>query len=193
MKKLLIVLLLSGLVFGPLSAQVFTIGPKFGLSQANVEVTEGYEKDESKMGYHLGIFARINTPIIFIQPEVLYTNTGGSFNDDSFHYDVDFDRLDVPVMVGFKFAGIFRLQAGPIASYMLNSEMSTNDPSLSTLVPPKEDFTFGYQAGLGLDIGNLLVDLKYEGPLSNSVNEFAQVPTDQRQNQLILSLGFKLF
>jgi hypothetical protein len=144
MKKLLIVLLLSGLAYGPLSAQVFTLGPKFGLSQANVKVFEGYEKDESKMGYHLGLFARINTPIIFIQPELLYTNTGGSFSDDSFNYDVDFDRLDVPLMIGFKFAGIFRLQAGPIASYMLNSDMSTNDPGISNLVPPKEDFTFGY-------------------------------------------------
>ncbi|MEX2513105.1 MAG: outer membrane beta-barrel protein [Cyclobacteriaceae bacterium] len=193
MKKLLIVLLLSGLAFGPLSAQVFTMGPKFGLSQANVEVSDGYKKDHSKMGYHLGVFARINTPIIFIQPEVLYTNTGGSFTDDSFNYDVDFDRLDVPLMVGIKLAGIFRLQAGPIASYMLNSDMSTNDPSISTLVPPKEEFTIGYQAGLGLDIGNFLMDLKYEGPLSNSVDQFAQVPTDQRQNQLILSLGFNLF
>ncbi|MFC4874779.1 porin family protein [Negadavirga shengliensis] len=193
MKKLLIILSLTLLAAGPVSAQFLSVGPKFGISQGDVRVTDGFQGEDSKMGYHLGAFARINLPIIFIQPEVLYTNTGGSFSGNTFNYDVSFDRLDVPVMVGINFAGIFRLQAGPIASYMLNSDIRSSDSGQGNIIPPTEDFTFGYQAGLGLDIGNFLMDLKYEGGLTNSVNGFSQVPTDQRQNQLILSLGFRLF
>ena len=193
MKNLAITILLTGLFLGEVSGQVLSVGPKFGVSQGDVHVTDGFRGEESKMGYHLGLFARINLPIIFLQPEVLYTNTGGSFSNNSFNYDVNFDRLDIPVMVGMKLGGLFRFQAGPVASYVLNSDMVARNGTRSGIVPPKEDFTFGYQAGVGIDIGNFLLDLKYEGALTNSINNFAQVPTDQRQNQLIVSMGFRLF
>lgn len=193
MKNLFVVILLSLMAYGPLNAQVFSVGPKFGVSQGNVRVTDGFQGEDSQMGYHLGGFARINLPIIFLQPEVLYTNTGGSFSGTTFDYDVTFDRLDVPLMIGMKLGGVFRIQAGPIASYILNCDMETINGSQQSFIPPYEDFTFGYQAGLGLDIGNFLMDVKYEGGLTNSVSTFDRVQTDQRQNQFILSLGFKLF
>ncbi|WP_375585705.1 porin family protein [Cyclobacterium xiamenense] len=193
MKSLAIVLFLTGMLLGEVSGQVLSVGPKFGISQGEVHVTDGFRGDDSKMGYHLGAFARINLPIIFLQPEVLYTNTGGSFSNNTFNYDVSFDRLDIPVMIGMKLGGLFRIQAGPVASYVFNSDLVARNGSRSSIIPPKEDFTFGYQAGLGIDIGNFLLDLKYEGALTNTINTFAQVPTDQRQNQLILSMGFRLF
>jgi len=174
-------------------AQVFSVGPKFGISQGDVRVTDGFQGDESKIGYHVGAFARINLPVIFLQPEVIYTNTGGAFRDNTFQYDVTFNRLDVPVMVGVKLGSILRLQAGPIATYLLDSQITSSNAQQGTLIPPKEDFTFGYQAGIGLDIGNMIVDLKYEGGLTNSISSYTQLPTDQRQNQLVLSLGFRLF
>lgn len=194
MKKLLMFIVFA-VFFGLQSqAQIFTMGPKFGISQGDVRVFDGFQGEESKIGYHVGAFARINLPIIFIQPEVLYTNTGGSFSNNTFDYDVEFNRLDVPMMVGIKLGSVLRLQAGPVATYLLNGNLSSNDGSTTTkLIPPKEEFTFGYQAGIGLDIGNLVLDLKYEGGMTNSINGFAEVPTDQRQNQLILSMGFRLF
>ncbi|NHE59773.1 porin family protein [Cyclobacterium plantarum] len=191
MKKLFVILFLLG--FGQVNAQVLSIGPKFGVSQGDVKVMDGFKGEDSKMGYHVGAFARINLPVIFLQPEVLYTNTGGSFSNNTFNYDVNFDRLDVPLMVGMKLGGLFRIQAGPVASYLINGDMTADNGTRQKIIPPKEEFTFGYQAGVGLDIGNFLMDLKYEGGLTNSVNNFGQVPTDQRQNQLILSLGFNLF
>jgi hypothetical protein len=194
MKKLLMFIVFA-VFFGLQSqAQIFTMGPKFGISQGDVRVFDGFQGEESKIGYHVGAFARINLPIIFIQPEVLYTNTGGSFSNNTFDYDVEFNRLDVPMMVGIKLGSVLRLQAGPVATYLLNGNLSSNDGSTTTkLIPPKEEFTFGYQAGIGLDIGNLVLDLKYEGGMTNSINGYAEVPTDQRQNQLILSMGFRLF
>ncbi|WP_162343998.1 porin family protein [Cyclobacterium salsum] len=193
MKNLVIAILFSGLLLGEVKGQVFSIGPKFGVSQGDVHVTDGFQGEDSKMGYHLGAFARINLPIIFLQPEVLYTNTGGSFSDNSFNYDVSFDRLDIPLMIGVKLGGVLRLQAGPVASYLINGDMVADNGTRQKIIPPKEEFTYGYQAGVGVDIGNFLMDLKYEGALSNSVNTFPQVQTDQRQNQLIVSLGFRLF
>lgn len=194
MKKLVIFIVFAAFVSLQGHAQVFTLGPKFGVSQGDVSVSEGFRGEESKIGYHVGAFARINLPVIFIQPEVLYTNTGGSFSNNTFNYDVEFNRLDVPLMIGLKLGSVIRLQAGPVATYLLNGKMSADDGSTtSRLIPPKEEFTFGYQAGIGLDIGNLILDFKYEGGMTNAINGYAVVPTDQRQNQLILSMGFRLF
>lgn len=175
-------------------AQLFTLGPKFGVSQGDVRVTNGFKGEDSKIGYHVGAFARINLPIIYLQPELLYTNTGGSFSNNTFDYDVKFNRLDVPMLIGLKLGPLVSLQVGPVATYLLNGELTSTDGNTkSNLVPPKEDFTFGYQAGLALDIGNILLGLKYEGALSNSINVHPSVATDQRQNQLIFSMGFQLF
>ncbi|WP_158858583.1 porin family protein [Lunatibacter salilacus] len=194
MKKLVMFIAFATFVSLQGQAQIFTMGPKFGVSQGDVKVFEGFRGEDSKIGYHVGAFARINLPVVFIQPEVLYTNTGGSFSDNTFNYNVEFNRLDVPMMVGLKLGSVLRLQAGPVATYLLNGKMSSNDGgTTSRLIPPKEEFTFGYQAGIGLDIGNLVLDFKYEGGMTNAINSYAAVPTDQRQNQLILSMGFRLF
>ncbi len=185
--------LLMGLGTMQAHAQIFSIGPKFGISQGDIRVTNGFQGDQSKIGYHLGAFARINLPLLFFQPELLYTNTGGAFRDNTFQYDVTFNRLDIPMMVGIKAGSLFRLQAGPIATYLLDSKITSNDTQRSSMIPPKEDFTFGLQAGIGIDIGTLIVDLKYEGGLTNAISSHTQVATDQRQNQVILSMGFRLF
>ncbi len=183
-------------VVGTVSAQEFSIGPKVGLSQGNVEVNgDGFSKGNSKMGYHVGLFARLGGNALYLQPEVLYTNTGGEFKEvqgsDEVNYEVTFNRLDVPVLVGLKLANIFRIQAGPVASFMLNSEVAESVGNAS--LPSYKKSNLAYQAGIGLDIGNMILDLKYEGPLGNVSDEMAGFSTDQRQNQLILSLGIRLF
>jgi hypothetical protein len=56
-----------------------------------------------------------------------------------------------------------------------------------------KDATIGYQAGVGLDLWNLVIDAKYEGNLSTFGDELFGFPTDQNNNQWIVSVGFKLF
>jgi hypothetical protein len=183
-------------IVGTVSAQEFSIGPKVGLSQGNVEVNgNGFSKGNSKMGYHVGLFARLGGNALYLQPEVLYTNTGGEFKEvqgtDEVNYEVTFNRLDVPVLVGLKLGNTFRIQAGPVASFVVNSDV-TRDVGNAAL-PDYKKSTLAYQAGVGLDIGNMILDLKYEGPLGNVSDKVAGFSTDQRQNQLILSLGIRLF
>lgn len=194
--KNLFIAVIAFFAIGTVSAQEFSIGPKIGLSQGNVEVNgDGFSKGDSKLGYHVGLFARLGGNSIYLQPEVLYTNTGGEFNEmqgtDEVTYETTFNRLDVPVMVGLKIADFFRIQAGPVASFLLNSEV-TSDVNSGT-VPDYNSSTLGYQAGIGLDIGNMILDFKYEGPFSKNSESIIGFETDQRQNQLILSLGIRLF
>lgn len=191
--------LIAFFAIGTLSAQEFSVGPKIGLSQGNIAVDgDGFSKGESKLGYHFGLFARLGGNAIFLQPELLYTNTGGEFKEtpptqgaNEVSYEVTFNRLDVPIMVGLKLAHFFRVQAGPVASFLLNSEV-VQDVNSGEL-PDYNSSTVGYQAGIGVDVANMILDLKYEGPFGKNAERIAGFNTDQRQNQLILSLGIRLF
>lgn len=193
---IIILFLAQIFTLSPLLAQEFSIGPKIGVSKGNISVNGStFSSGNDKIGYHAGLFARLGGNHIFIQPEVLYTNTGGEFTstqgNNTVSYTAKFDKIDVPIMAGFKIAEFFRLQAGPTLAFILNSDLS----STSTL-PVKPDYnkaTIAYQAGIGFDIANLIVDLKYEGALGKLADTYVGLPTDQRQNQLILSLGIRLF
>ncbi len=194
--RILFIALFAFLMTGTVIAQEFSIGPKIGLSQGNVEVNgDGFSKGDSKLGYHVGLFARLGGNAIYLQPEVLYANTGGEFTqtqgNDEVNFKASFNRLDVPVLVGLKLADFFRIQAGPVASFILNSEVSQDVGNAN--LPDYNSSTLGYQAGIGLDVGNMILDLKYEGALGKVSESIAGFSTDQRQNQLILSLGIRLF
>src|SRR5690554_6905030 len=156
--RILFVALFAYLATGTVIAQEFSIGPKIGLSQGNVEVNgDGFSKGDSKLGYHVGLFARLGGNFIYLQPEVLYTNTGGEFKEafqgaGEVKYEATFNRLDVPVLVGLKFADFFRIQAGPVASFVLNSDVTQEGSNLSSsTLPDYKKSTLGYQAGIGID------------------------------------------
>lgn len=196
MKNFILTLLGLFLVFS-VNAQDFSIGPKIGVSQANISVSgDDFVSGDNNIGYHLGLFVRMGGSSIFIQPEFLYTNTGGSFvqkqtNGTDISIDANFNRVDIPFMFGFKLADFFRLQAGPVASILIDYRIED-----ALQVPMEVDYntsTIGYQAGIGLDIGNFILDLKYENSLGKISKSSTTFPTDQRQNQIILSAGFRLF
>lgn len=81
--------------------------------------------------------------------------------------------------------------AGPIASFNINSEIKDAIETVDDVEFKKS--TLGYQAGLGVDIGNLSVDAKYEGGLSSVTDNIGTFETDNRINQWVLSVGFKIF
>jgi hypothetical protein len=193
---LFVCFLLVSATFNQVKAQEFSIGPKIGVSQGNVQVNgSDFSTGDSKLGYHLGLFARLGGNSIYFQPEVLYTNTGGDFQSSqggsTVTYSASFSRVDVPIMFGFKIAQVFRIQAGPVMSFLLDSDLTTDGTGLTS--PDYNSATLGYQAGIGFDIGNMILDFKYEGPLGKHADSIAGLATDQRQNQLILSLGIRLF
>ena len=199
MKKLVFVLLfvLSSLV---VYAQNSGFGLKAGLSSTQVNFEGGQlVPNDAQMGYHLGVFARFGGIGFFVQPEVLFTQTSGSFRIETtsfptqspIEYEAKFNRLDVPVMAGFRVLKVIRVMAGPIASFNIDS--SLKDASNTVRAVDFKNATLGYQAGLGLDIGNLSVEGKYEGGLSNFTESIGTYTADNRLNQWVLSVGFKLF
>ena len=121
---------------------------------------------------------------------MLWTSTGGEIditrNGVNEVLDYQLNKIDVPVMAGLKM-GFFRLQAGPVASFLIDDEV--DGPVKVRL----NEAVYGYQAGIGLDISNMVIDIKYEGNLTKLGDRIDGLRVDQRNSQVLVSLGFKLF
>jgi len=212
MMKKLFVILLAVMISIPAISQL-KFGLKAGVSTTNLTMetlktltsgTTTYTVDaltEAKYGFHGGVFLRLTVFGFYIQPELLLatrsyeytvTNITNAQNPVSSIVKQNFNKLDIPVMVGFKI-GPLRLNAGPSASLLINSPKELIDsPDFETMY---SRMTIGYQAGIGVDIlKSLTFDLRYEGSLKKYQNQIENITgttfnLDDRANAFLLSLG----
>lgn len=121
-----------------------------------------------------GAFVRIGRKV-FIQPELLLSAKGGSFDIARMglatqKIDVKLTTLDIPLLVGVKF-GPFRLNAGPMASLTVsqneNLKAALGRYTTQTIDETLKKAVFGYQAGIGVTLVGINLDLRYEGNLSD--------------------------
>jgi opacity protein-like surface antigen len=210
MMKKSILIVLSAFIMFPAFSQV-KLGLKAGLSTTNLKMedvktlTSGetqYVVDaikEAKYGFHGGAFVRFSMLGFYVQPELLFA----SRTDEYTVADVDnpaseiikkqqFNQLDLPIMLGMKL-GPIRLNAGPSARLLINSPKDLiEDPDFKTRY---NNLTFGYQAGIGVDIiKRLTIDLRYEGSLQKYQTQIENVAgtkftLDDRPNAFLLSVG----
>jgi hypothetical protein len=191
------------LISGTAMAQVFSLGPRLGVSSSKVQVDEflsgerRLSEGDKVLGFHAGLYSRIQIPGIglYVQPEALFTSTGGKILIEEGGAvrmaEYTFNRLDVPVMVGVRFFRVLRINAGPTFNFLLSAREQIDDQTNSVMDDHNRS-TVGYQAGIGLDIWRFILDLKYEDSLSKFGNRMFGVPTDHRNPQFIFSLGFRL-
>lgn len=177
---------------------------EFKISKPGASVQDFFQNNSAnRTGYMLGTYARIGRKF-FIQPEVLLSSKGGTFeifkngSTTPVNVDVKFSQIDIPVLVGFKL-GPLRVNAGPMASLNVSQGSKLGDVlkeyTTQNINKTIEQATFGYQAGIGLDIRSFNIDLRYESGLSNisqlNLQNNAQFNTKVSLWQL--SLGFVLF
>lgn len=152
-------------------------GLRLGLSTSQLEaedfniVQNGTERfklalQDAQYGIHGGLVLQAKVGNILLQPEVLFNSNSANFTLDDFQNPGEvakkekYQYLDIPVMLGYRL-GFLRLHAGPVGHIFLSSTSNITD-----VEGFKEDFkglTLGWQGGLGLDIGPIAVDLRYEG------------------------------
>jgi hypothetical protein len=156
----------------------------------------------AKYGFHGGAFVRLTFFGVYIQPELLFstrtneytvTNVTNQASPVAYVAKQNFNKLDIPVMLGFKL-GPLRLNAGPTGSLLINSPKA-----IITNPDYKNNYnrmTIGYQAGLGFDLLNFLTfDLRYEGNLKKYQNQIqnlagtTKVNLDDRPNAFLFSVG----
>lgn len=131
-----------------------------------------------------------------MQPELLFSSSGGEIKvtDASMSLDetreLSFKKLEVPVLFGKKFAKVVRVNVGPSFNYLLKAESKVGSAAAIDVKNDYKNATVGYQAGVGLDLGPIVLDLKYGGSLSKLGDAVGGYNTDQRQSTWILALGF---
>ncbi len=208
MKKIALSIILTISTFTAFSQ--FHVGLRGGLSSSQVKINETVEgikitTGDQNYGYHLGFFSQIIIKKKFvIMPEVLFTSSGGQINLSNGTnlgeiWNLQYNRLDIPLNFGVKFLKIMRINAGPYAGILLGANADSGNIEQDVTENIK-NVVWGYQAGIGIDIWRILVDLKYEGSFETYHNNNVNVPgkeitysPDTRPNQWILSVGFRLF
>lgn len=203
------ILLLVFLVFCvAINAQI-KIGLKGGLSTFDIEPSslilidqnevEAFKLQvaDAKFGLHLGIFMQAIVGNFFVQPELIFnSNTvdyslqdlrgslGTSIRDENFQY------LDIPIMLGFRF-GPVRIGGGPVGHVFLNSTSDLYD--FQGYDQNFQRLTYGWQAGLGLDIWKLHLDFRYEGNFTRFGDHIVffgrNYSFDNAPSRMIASLG----
>jgi hypothetical protein len=203
MKKSALIVLLA-IVALPAFSQI-KFGIKAGASTNTVptyDISDGTNNIEAlkdaAFGFHAGAFLRITFAGLYLMPEVVFAST-------TYDYDVtvgsnpsevlkqQFNKLNIPLLVGFHL-GPVRINAGPSASILINSPAALiEDPNFTDLY---RSATFGYEAGLGVDLfKRLAIDLRYGGSLSKKFGESVNIGSqtfnlDDREPSFMLSLGF---
>lgn len=176
----------------------FTVGPKIGIHHSNFLSKDHSFGKDGIQGYQAGAFVRLGIFKTYIQPEVYYNFKSTSLVIDDnpasgatdFSGRLKFNNLDVPLLLGAKLldAKVFniRVYAGPMVSFLLKDENSVKNYN-----PENYDFKnkiWGGQAGIGVDIGNITLDFRYQSKLSR-ISSLLSGP----ESAIHLSAGLKLF
>lgn len=209
MKNLLFVLLFFGSILSA-NAQFLNWGVKGGINyNANGDLNVVAEEiiseplsSDQELGYHFGLLAEIKLPLfLYIRPELLYTHTESSYSiDDEEEARLKMDRIDIPVLLGFRVFKIGRFFFGPSFQYIMNSDLSAeNVDNIKNI--SYDDFNIAAQVGIGLNFGRFGTDIRWEAGLLDTqalyevddidFDDVANVGVDTDNMQFLLSVYWK--
>ena len=154
---------------------------------------------KSKTGFHAGVWTRFKIPVIglYLRPELIYTSLKSEYSsklipDNKATYD--FQKIDIPVLLGKKFLKILNVFAGPSFQYIIDGDF--NFESLGDIKTEADGLTVGVQLGAGVELGKLGLDIRWERAFSDKeseliINEGLPQRFDTRVNQIIVGLSYR--
>lgn len=160
----------AGLSTTSLNAQSFDVTNESGVEELRLALKD------AKYGLHGGLVIHYRNKGFIFQPEILFNtstaeyelsdlDTPGGRNDV---LEERFNYLDLPILLGLRL-GPLHLHGGPVGHVFLS-----HTSELTDIEGFQEDFdqlTLGYQLGIGLDIWNLAIDVRYEGNFTEYGNQ----------------------
>lgn len=161
------------------------------IGDAGQNITEGAE---GKTGYHFGFWGKLDFPKIYLRPELVYTKTKSTYAVDGNSNDYDVSKLDLPVLLGYKIIGPLHIFVGPAFQYTLSNDLGDLD-----VEDVENDFSVGLNVGVGVNLGKVGLDVRYERGFSENEAEFIgnnitdiSGRVDSRPSQVIFALSLKL-
>ena len=148
---------------------------------------------DGKTGFNIGVFGQLELPIIYLRPELVYTNAKSSYNVAGGSKDYEVSSLDLPILVGIHILGPMNIFAGPAFQYILS-----NDFQGFEVEDVKNNFTVGLNLGVGVNLGKLGLDVRWVRGFSENEARFigeniADISgkVDSRPNQFVFSASIK--
>lgn len=152
-KNILIVLLL---VSTASFAQHFELGAKAGANFSNFTGASNASdlKAKTYVGFHAGGFVSLFLGNSFaIQPEVLLSTQGAKIEDAGTNTDYKLTYINIPVMLKFRSAGGFYLEAGPQIGFKVNEKVDGTSEDFAKSTDLSIAGGLGYHSPIGLGIG----------------------------------------
>lgn len=148
-------------------------------------------KSVAKTGFHIGIFGSLDLLTFYLRPELQFSQSVSQFNSNE---TIALNKLEAPVLLGYKILGPLSIFAGPSFQYILKEKGT--DISLGDL---EENFTVGLQLGTRLKLGRFGLGIRFErGFTDNEVvilgNNDVDIAgrVDTRAKQWIISASYDL-
>ena len=164
------------LAFSGLSAQV-QFGIKAGLNISSLSFSNGVlgdgESKSSLTSFNGGLFASL--PIaesLFVQPEINYSGQGTSVSGPGESGSLNYDYLNVPVLIKYSHESGLFAETGPQAGFLLSAKGKSNGTSYD-VKDGTQSFDFSWALGLGYklkDLG-LGIDVRYNLGLTNTFKD----------------------
>ena len=182
-------------------------GLKIGLQRHNVVPLETISLESSAelvemsignidYGFHAGIYGRFKLLKLVWEPALLLNSQGITYlvkevNNETVEVKEYYQDLDLPLNIGVIILNTVKIHAGPVAHIHLNSTSELFDRQ--GYEQKFKNATFGYQAGVGLDIKKLRLSLNYEGNFNHYGDHISfegeSYTFTKSPARLILSLG----
>jgi len=169
-----IVFLFAIAVFSQFSmAQKIKFGIKAG---ANYSTITDNPESSNLTSFHAGAILELKTPIIGIQPEILYSSQGTKINGQE---DLKLNYISVPIVLKYYITKL-SFEVGPQFSYLISKSLPKDDKSI-------KDSDIGVLGGVGLNIvGGLFAQARYVVGLSKNTNY-----DNGKNNVFQLSMAYK--
>jgi hypothetical protein len=148
------------------------------------------DNPKEKLGFHVGVYYKQDFGILYLRPELKYTQLSNEYNNVQF----DLQKIDLPILLGTRIVGPLHIFAGPSLQYIVETDIQDIDTT-----DLENDFTIGAQFGVGVNLGNLGIDVRYERGLTDNELRFVDntlitnrsFTIDTRPEQIILALSVK--
>lgn len=204
MKRIIVALALSAIVLQTQAQQNnFRIeaGTRLGVSRGILTTNlPNYLEGTIQTGFTTGAFGRITLFNFYAQPEIMFAQRPGKFediNNPQRNYRNGLSYTDMNLILGYRFLRVFRLSFG--TSYGILVRSSTI--RVGDLAPdvPKDAFQSSVlflQYGLGIDLGKFCVDLRRDANVTQMgriIEDVNGLVTDFRTSsrQWVFTLGYK--
>ncbi|MCF0041489.1 outer membrane beta-barrel protein [Dyadobacter fanqingshengii] len=170
--------------------------PMVGIHASNFNADFQDDQYEGRAGWNAGLDFRFRMRKFFIQPGVHYFSSSMNVtSEDSISTaplltGPRIHSLKAPLMIGVYLTkakgGFFRfnIKGGVVGNYVLNVDQNGSDRFDKDNI---EDFSYGLNAGVGLEFGFVTLDFSHEWGMSALFKD-----SNQKNNILRATLGFKL-